>query len=344
MPPFVVGVDGGTTKTIALVADERGRILGAFRGQGSNWSGPVVDAPMSTVEATVRGALKQAGLGTDEVAFAAFCLAGADWPEDHERRRAFLEARGIAARLGVWNDAFGGLRAGTYQSYGVVIAAGTAVNAAAIAPDGRAWAFGYYADEGGAADMARRAMRAVLRADDGRGKPTTLTAAVLGRLGYVTPEAMLRAWVADEIEWGRINSLCPLVFAAAEAHDEVAVDLIVEEGLALAAYAVALIRRFAMQSLAFDVVLAGSLFKGSGSLLVDTIRRAVCQVAPYARLVRARFEPAVGALLLAYDALGLAVSQEMYETLAASCPGGELFYTADGGQLGHRCGTRRFLR
>ena len=29
---FVVGVDGGTTKTIALVANEQGNILGVTRG------------------------------------------------------------------------------------------------------------------------------------------------------------------------------------------------------------------------------------------------------------------------------------------------------------------------
>jgi N-acetylglucosamine kinase-like BadF-type ATPase len=330
MASTVVGVDGGTTKTIALVADSQGRILGAARGAGSNWSGPDVEVPMAVVVATVREALQQAGLSGDQVAAAVFCLAGADWPEDHERRQAYLSAQGIGRRVVVKNDSFGGLRAGTSQPYGVVIAAGTGVNAAAIAPDGREWAFGYYAEHGGAATIAEEATWAVLRADDGRGRPTALTAVVLNRMGYATPEDMLRARVAGEIDRGRYLSLCPLVFETADSGDEVAAGLIVGEALALAEYATALIRRFDMARLAFDVVLAGSVFKGQGPLLVDTITQAIHQVAPRARIVRARFESVVGAVLLAYDALGIPVSDAMYADLAETAPGSEFYDTTDG--------------
>ncbi len=331
MPVYVVGVDGGTTKTIALVADGQGNVLGAARGGGSNWSGADVEIPMRVVVATVREALQQAGLGGGDVALATLCLAGADWPEDHVRRHDYLLGAGIARRVVVKNDAFGGLRAGTSQPYGLVLAVGTGVNAAAIAPDGREWAFGYYVDRGGAASIAYDAMRAVLREEDGRGEPTALTPAVLARLGYPTAEAMLRARIADEIDHGRIMSLCPLVFEAARHCDEVAADIMVREGLALAEYATALIRRFGMQGLAFDVVLAGGVLKGQGPLLVDTISQAIHSVAPRARIVRARFEPAVGATLLAHDTLGIAAGDDTYANLARTAPGPDFFSTADGG-------------
>ncbi len=329
-PPIVVGVDGGTTKTIALVADGEGRILGAARGGGSNWSGPDVEIPMSTVVAVVREALGGTGLAGEDVDMAVFSLAGADWPEDHERRHAYLSTQVLARRAVVKNDSFGGLRAGTSQPYGVVIAAGTGINAAAIAPDGREWAFGYYVDDGGGSSIAEAAIQAVLRADDGRGRPTALTVAVLEHLGYATPEAMLRARVAGELDHARVHSLCPLVFRVADAGDDVAAGLIVEEGLALAEYATALIRRFDMARLAFDVVLAGSVFKGQGPLLVDTVTQAIHRLAPRARIVRARFEPAVGAVLLAYDALGIPVSEGMYAKLAETAPGAEFYDTTDG--------------
>ncbi len=338
--PFVVGVDGGTTKTIALVADGEGHIVGAARGGGSNWSGPDVEVPMAVVVATVRQALDKAGVGGQDVAMGAFCLAGADWPEDHVRRRDFLAASGIAQRVAVKNDSFGGLRAGTSHPYGVVLAVGTGINAAAVAPDGREWAFGYYVDRGGASSLAYEAIKAVQRADDGRGKPTALIEAVLGRLGYPTAEAMLRARVADTIDRGRVMSLCPLVFEAAEAGDEVAANIIVDEGVALAEYVTALVRRFDMQALEFDVVLAGSVFKGQGPLLTDTITQGVHRVAPRARIVRARFEPAVGAVLLAYDGLRIPVDEGMYANLAQTAPGPEFFSTADGGQPPRRIRRR----
>jgi len=332
---FVVGVDGGTTKTVALVADDQGHILGAGRRGNSNWFGPDVEKPMGVVVAAVREALDRAGLAGSDVAVGVFGLAGADWPEDYERRAAVLRQSGVARRVIVENDAMVGWRTGTDQRYGVVIAAGTGSNTCMIAPDGRQWCYGYYVDDGGAWDVAQKAIRAVLRQEDGRGACTSLTGVVLDQLGYPTAEALLRAMYAEEEKdrpnRDRVLSLCPLVFEAADAGDEMAVEIVVRQGIALAEYATAGIRRFGMQGLAFDVVLAGSLFKGQGPLLVDTITQAVHCVAPHARIVRAQFEPAVGGVLLAYDALDLPIDDEMYDNLARTMPGAEFFSTVDGG-------------
>lgn len=330
MSVLVVGVDGGTTKTIALVADDQGHILGASRGGNSNWIGPDVEIPMRIVAATVRGALDQAGLTGDDIAVGVFGLAGADWPEDYERRMVVLERSGIARRVIVKNDALVGWRAGTRQRYGVVIAAGTGTNTAIITPDGREWCYGYYAIYGGAADVAREAIRAVLREKDGRGTPTSLTGIVLSRLGYPAADDLLKAVVAGQVNRERVLSLCPLVFEAADEGDAVAADIIIRQGEALAEYATASIRRFGMQGLEFDVVLSGSLFKGQGPLLIDTITQAVHRVAPHTRIVRTQFEPAVGGVLLAYDALDITVTDEMYDNLAQTAPGAEFFSTVDG--------------
>jgi N-acetylglucosamine kinase-like BadF-type ATPase len=327
METYVVGVDGGTTKTVALVADGYGQIVGAARGAGSNWTGTDVEIPMAVVIAMVEEALQRAGLGGQYVSTGVFCLAGADWPDDHERRQIVLEDARIVRQVVVKNDTFGGLRAGTRRPYGVVIAAGTGCNAAAIAPDGREWHFGYYEDYGGARTIVEEAVRAVLRVEDGRGQPTLLSDVVLGRLEYANPEAMLRAMVAGEFPRKRALGLCPFVFEVAAAGDRVAIEIIVKQGVALAEYATTLIRRFDMQDLAFDVVLSGSVFKGQGPWLNDTITQKVHQVAPRARIVRAEFEPVVGAVLLAYDAAGVAVTDQMYERLAETAPGGGFFST-----------------
>jgi N-acetylglucosamine kinase-like BadF-type ATPase len=329
MSRFVLGVDGGTTKTIALVADDQGRILGAGRGGNSNWAGPDVEIPMGVVATTVRQALIQAGLTGDRVAVGVFGLAGADWPEDHERRQIVLERSGVARQVIVKNDALVGWRAGTHDRYGVVIAAGTGTNTCVKTPDGVEWCYGYYEDGGGGWDLAQKAVRAVLRQEDGRGKATALTEVVLEGLGYPSAEALLRARIAGQLDERAVASLCPLVFDVAVAGDEVAAELISEHGLILAEYATAAIRRFDMQHLEFDVVLAGSVFKGQGQLLAKTIARAIQQVAPRASIVRQRFEPAVGGVLLAFDALGIDVTGVMYDNLAETAPGPAFFSTKD---------------
>jgi len=327
---FFLGVDGGTTKTLALVADGNGNILGASRQPGSNWTGEDVEIPMAIVIEAALQAQQQAGISPSQVQIAMFTLAGADWVEDHLRRQAALEKANLAQKVIVKNDSFGGLRAGTSKPYGIVIAAGTGVNAAAIAPDGREWAFGYYETYGGAGSMAEEAFVAVLRAEDGRGQPTLLTSLVLDRLGFSSVEAMLRASVARKIEPGRFYTLCPLVFKAALCGDEVACEIVVKQGLALAEYANALIRRFDMQALEFDVVLAGSVFKGEGPLLIDTLTQAIHRQAPRARITLQRFEPVVGSLLLAYDAAGIPETEMLIANLKHTMPAPAFFSTLQG--------------
>jgi N-acetylglucosamine kinase-like BadF-type ATPase len=329
---YVVGVDGGTTKTIALVADLQGRIVGAARGGGSNWSGEDVTIPMEVVADTVRRAAQNAGIAADamadEIAVGVFTLAGADWLEDHTRRRAVLEQARIARQVMVKNDAFGGLRAGLTRPYGMVLAVGTGMNAAVITPDGQEWAFGYYETTGGGGTIARRAFTAVLRAEDGRGEPTLLTGKVLERLGFPTVEAMLRAFVLRQIEHNRLYGITPLVFDAALEGDAVAVDLLVAMGKELAEYITTLARRFTMQTMPFEVVLAGSVFKGVGPVFVDTIVQEIHRIAPLAQIVRARHEPAVGSVLLALDACSIPAGEQVFQNLLETAPDARFFDTA----------------
>lgn len=326
---IVVGVDGGSTKTIALVAETDGRILSAARGAGSNWSGENVEVPMRVVAETVQEALAKAKVSPNHVALGVFTLAGADWPEDHTNRQRALEAAGIAQKVIVKNDSFGGLRAGTSRPYGMVLAAGSGMNAAVIAPDGSEWAFGYYETFGGARTLAQDAFYAVLRAEDGRGLPTRLTQTVTERLGFDTVEAMLRAWIAGTVDRRRFLAITPLVFEAALAGDCVAADIIVRQGKGLAEYATAMARRFQMQQTEFDVVLAGSVFKGVGPLLIDTLTQEIHREAPCARIIRAQFEPVVGSVLLACDALGIPVTETVMEHLKQTVPNSSFFNTAD---------------
>ena len=327
---YLIGVDGGTTKTIALIADEHGQVFGSARGTGSNWTGEDVEIPMAVVIQTVQAVLDQARLCGEDIAVGVFSLAGADWPEDHTRREAVLNKAGIAQQVIVKNDSFGGLRAGISRPYGMVIAAGTGLNAAVIAPDGREWAFGYYETYGGAHTIAREAFNAVLRAEDGRDGPTLLTAYVLRKLNFPTVEAMLRASVFQKIDTGTFLSLCPYVFEAALAGDTAAEQILLRQGQGLAEYVAAMVRRFGMRDLEFEVVLAGSVFKGSGPLLIDTITQEVHRAAPRAIIVRPQFEPVVGSLLMAYDAVQLPVTPEMYQLLKKSVPTQDFFDTTNG--------------
>jgi len=161
-----------------------------------------------------------------------------------------------------------------------------------------------------------------MRGWDGRGKPTLLTELVLEALRVPSTEILLSRLYHQEIDQRRILDLVPLLFEAAEAGDNVARELIVRMGTEVGVTANALIRRLSLETKDVEVVLGGGVFKGKGSLLVDTVTQVVHREAPAARIVMPRYEPVVGAALLALESIGVTVSSQVYDLLDSTLPAG----------------------
>src|SRR5271166_3176035 len=87
---FVLAVDGGNTKTIALVAKLDGSVVGVGRGGCSDIYNAVADdgktdpedVALANVGQAVSHALHAAGVASSDLAVGVFNMAGADWPED----------------------------------------------------------------------------------------------------------------------------------------------------------------------------------------------------------------------------------------------------------------------
>src|SRR5205085_1053788 len=120
-----VGVDGGATKTDAVVVDASGRVLGVGRSGGSNWEVCGLDGAFAAVQEALEAGLTAAGVALDAVDAAAFALAGCDWPSDHERLSTALAPLGVPGDVSIVNDAVGALRAGTDEPFGIASVAGT---------------------------------------------------------------------------------------------------------------------------------------------------------------------------------------------------------------------------
>src|SRR5947208_12945141 len=123
----VLAVDGGNTKTIALVASLDGTILGAGRGgcgdiyaaeAGTKWRDSAA-AAVANIEYAVRSALQAAQIDTSDLVTGVFNMAGADWPEDFVYLRTAIEARRFGRTIYIQNDALGVLLAGSSDSNGV---------------------------------------------------------------------------------------------------------------------------------------------------------------------------------------------------------------------------------
>lgn len=309
-----LGVDGGGTKTAALLVDGDGQVLGWGTAEGSNYHIIGLEAAYARVKQAVDAALQ---LRTPDVA--CFGMAGADLPHDFQQLNASLTELGLGCPFTVRNDVISILRAGSRFPYGVSVVCGTGFNAGGVNKNGEEYRFPALGDIAGDRAGARRlgvwALGEAFRAWDGRGEPTLLSDAILQALGVPDYETVARHWVEHKITYDDIKGLAPLVFEVSEAGDTVAQRLIREHGVELGISANAVLRKLNLVDEDCDVVLGGSVFYGKGNLLIDTVKAEIHRTAPGVTIKRLDVPPVVGAVMLAADSVNEVLDQSFVLTL-----------------------------
>jgi N-acetylglucosamine kinase-like BadF-type ATPase len=318
----VLGVDGGGSKTHALVADERGEVLGFASSGRSNWEDTGLEAAGAALATAVGGALAAAQVPPAALAASAFGLAGLDWGPDRPLLAALLDPLGLAGPRKLENDSFIALRAGASRPYGVVVIAGTGHVAAGRDRAGRAvrtLGLGpMYGDFGSATDVASEAVRAVADAWTGRGPATSLSRLLPPLVGCASSEQLLQRLSRRLVP---LPAAAPLVLAEAEAGDPACRAIVLRAGTALGQSAAVVARRLDLGRERFEVVMAGGLFSSRNRLLegalVDTVRRE----APLAAPVHLTCRPVVGAALEALELAGAPADPDVRARLLVSSEG-----------------------
>jgi N-acetylglucosamine kinase-like BadF-type ATPase len=319
---LVLGVDGGNTKSIAVVAALDGNVVGAGRSGCGDIYGSSPELALAELDRAMAEALRTAGATLRDVRAAAFSLAGADWPEDF----VFLEGE-MRRRLGpgvdvlVVNDAIGALRGGSAEPQGVSVVCGTG-SAIGARSSGKLWHASFWGEDCGALAMGRKTLRAVARSDLGIDPPTSLTASALATFGVPTVAALLHEVTHRGAPSGSVARLVPGLLDAAQEGDRTGRAIVISVGLTLSTYAHVAADKVGLLGTAFELVLAGGVFRHGGSLLAETVAARL----PEARSMRAEFEPAVGALLLALDRSG--VTFEL-DALRRTQPSAAFFVSGD---------------
>jgi N-acetylglucosamine kinase len=292
----VLGIDAGGTRTVCLLVDESGAVLGDARGPGAN----LQSAGELEVEKVLHDVIGRAlGHHPQPVAI---CLgmAGVDRPGEAATIRQILERIGHRAQVYVVNDALIALEAGVPAGAGTVVVAGTgsiAYGRDAMGRAARSGGWGYVlGDEGSGYWLGRLALRAVVRAADGRGAPTAMAEPILGHFGVTKPQDLVRHIYVAGARPSAIAALANIVGAAALAGDATASELISLGGRELAMAAASVAKRLGIER--EPVLLAGGTLRGlellRTSLTADLGRRL-----PGADVRVLSIEPAHGAVRLA---------------------------------------------
>lgn len=301
MADVVLGIDGGNSKTDVVAAATDGRLLARRRGPGV--VSPLADpaAWREQLAGLVSDTLRDAGVGSARCA--AYYLANVDLPAEVRVARRELARTGTAAETVVCNDTLAVLRAGASRPWGVAVVSGAGINAVGVHPSGRTAGYlalgDYTGDTGGGISIGVQGLAAAMRARDGRGPATVLSATLPARLGMRRPRDIAIAVHSGAIREDDLHLLAPAVFAAARS-DEVAAAIVARFADEVAIMATALIRRLHLIRSDVEVILGGGTLQAADRAVVDRIGGLVAQVAPRARVCVLDVAPVFGALVDAW--------------------------------------------
>lgn len=309
---FVLGVDGGGTKTDYLLFDTQGRMKAHLRGSGTNHEG--MAGGLAELETRLNEILPrflgENGLTPQDLVASVFGMAGVDVPS----QKAALE--GIFTRMGfhnirVMNDSFIGVKAGSPKGYGISVVNGTGNTIGGIDRKGQ-WlqvaGAGYISgEEGGAGRIAEYTLRAVYDEHFCLGTPTAMTPMVMNILGITDPVNYMEA-VYDRYRAGTVTArdILEILFSCGNLGDAVATAILKRVGTQIARCIAGCEKRLDFGE-ELDVVLVGSVtLKASCPILLDTLKaEAVRLTGKKVNFIPLTVPVAVGAVLWATElALG----------------------------------------
>jgi glucosamine kinase len=291
---IVIGIDGGGSKTHAMVADEQGRVIAETVGPGSAVRPGQAEHSANVIAEVVRDAL--ASCDMTHVMPRALCVGVAGAGRETERQELWqaLVSRDLATELVIHSDYSIALDDAFGDGPGVLLISGTGSVAFGRGPAGataRCGGWGPVAgDEGSGAWIGRRALSVVTAAADGREPETALTGAIL-TAAQVNETTDLIAWSANATP-GSLATLAPVVMSVAEQGDlraNAIVSLAVEE---LVLHIRALARQlFGDERASLPVAFSGGMLS-RGSTLRKRLEHRLKSAVPGANI---RTDPVVAA-------------------------------------------------
>lgn len=229
---YYIGIDGGGTKTEAILTNREGRVMARALTDATNPNDVGVETSVTRMTWLTQQLLSQ----TDIAPSKTYLFAGISGALNHQKAltEGLCQAMPDLAHVEIGSDIINLMYAELPMGDGACVICGTG-SACFLRCDDvlyRIGGWGYLLDSAGSGyDLGRMALEYALKAYDGRGSETVLTDLLAARLGKPVQDAL-----SDIYAQGKpyIASCAPLVFHAASMGDMVAEEILTINARALA--------------------------------------------------------------------------------------------------------------
>ena len=278
---YILGVDGGNTKTDYYLFDIEGNFIDMYRDGTCSHEGlkDGFDGTYRVMKEVFDNFLPKHNLTPSDIVASCFGLAGDDHPYQHRKLCEKIELLGFK-NYKLVNDSALGIKVGTKKGYGVCSINGTGTSVSGIGKDGKTIQVGgigdITGDEAGGRYISRRVVRKAYDEVMRFGKKTSLTPITLKLIGNTSEEQLMED-IAVIYNRRRVdyNVLTVACFEEANKGDEVALEILTEMADGLARSAASAVVRLDLGETP-EVVLAGSVYvKGSCPIMVEEVKRKI---------------------------------------------------------------------
>ncbi len=229
---YVIGLDGGGTKTKAQLADSKGIVLAETQGGPSHFQIIGIEESAKNILDLVETCCQSIGCDISEIGSIVAGLTGAGRAADQQRITEGIQnaaqKRGMYFQdLKIESDARIALEGAFLGKRGIILIGGT--GSIVFGKEGsekiiRAGGWGrFIGDEGSGYHIGREAFRAVAKMMDSRGRKTRIAKLVASKFCLKTQEEIIRAVYGENLE---LSSAAPLVLLAAQQRDAVAIEIL----------------------------------------------------------------------------------------------------------------------
>ncbi len=303
-PNLFLGVDGGGTKTHAVLMNDAREILCEGFAGASNPLRVGVENAVGNIAKAIDNACDAGNRSRDDIVSATLGLAGVRRADIRRVIAESFKKRLNIKKVQVITDAEIALYGTTLGKTGLVVIAGTGSICIGQDETGKKFTAGGWGplagDEGGGAGIAKRALQAIAKASDGRAAPTELSRVASEYFRTGKSEDLIVAIYSPQTDNAKIAGFAREVVETAKAGDAVALEILVEAGYELGLAATAVIKHLHLERKKFPIGCVGSVFR-AGEILTDSLNATVHQTAPKAFLTAPLLFPAEAAARISFE-------------------------------------------
>ena len=299
---YLIGIDGGGTKTDCAIADLSGKIIRQSAGKPSNFLIIGVEEAIENIFALIEENLFALEGDFADVKQIVIGVAGAGRDEDsallEKGFKDYADQEGIHFKgVKVLSDAHIALEGAFPASAGCILIAGTGSILFGKDEAGtihRVGGFGrLIGDEGSGYSIGRKALNAVSKASDGRGEETLISELLNAQMNSGFSGSIIKKVYKEKLD---VASVARIVIKAAEEGDPIAEDILDEEADELVLHIRSLLNKINTNNL--NVAFSGSLIDNK-NYYSDLLKRKIKSTLPNIKVIQPAFPPLGGAILFA---------------------------------------------